>query len=72
VLAAGRELALTSTEFGILEILMRRAPNVVDRRSIARHVWDEAAGALGSNTIEVVHAPWRACALGCLRVEVEP
>jgi len=53
VLAGGRGLTLTSTESGILEILMRRAPNVVDRRSIARHVWDEESDAFGSNTIDV-------------------
>src|ERR1700749_2374891 len=38
VLVRGRAPALTGTEYGILEILMRRAPNVVERRSIARHV----------------------------------
>jgi DNA-binding response OmpR family regulator len=70
VLAGGRELALTSTEFGILEILIRRAPNVVDRRSIARHVWDDEADALGSNTIDVHLARLRAkLAGGGARIE---
>jgi len=32
---------------------MRRAPAVVERRSIALHVWDHEADALGSNTIDV-------------------
>lgn len=49
--------ALTGTERGILEMLMRRSPAVVDRRSIALHVWDNAADALGSNTIDVHLAP---------------
>jgi two-component system OmpR family response regulator len=45
--------ALTATELSILEILMRRTPQVVKRRSIALHVWAEEADALGSNTIDV-------------------
>jgi DNA-binding response OmpR family regulator len=49
----GRILGLTGTELSILEILMRRAPAVVERRAIALHVWDEEADALGSNTIDV-------------------
>ncbi len=50
----------TSTELSILEILMRRAPAVVDRRSIALHAWNEEANALGSNTIDVHLARLRA------------
>jgi DNA-binding response OmpR family regulator len=53
VLVAGRTLGLTSTEFSILEILMRRSPAVVQRRAVALHVWSEEADALGSNTIDV-------------------
>ena len=60
VLVRGQAPALTSTEFGILEILMRRSPNVVDRRSIAQHVWDNEADAFGSNTIDVHLARLRA------------
>jgi DNA-binding response OmpR family regulator len=44
---------LTATEFGILEMLVRRSPAVVARRSIAMGVWDDEADALGSNTIDV-------------------
>ena len=51
-----QSLPLTGTELSILEILMRRAPAVVERRSIALHVWDDEADALGSNTIDV-HLP---------------
>ena len=64
VLVGGRLPALTSIEFGILEILMRRSPNVVDRRSIAQHVWDNEADAFGSNTIDVHLARLRAKLVG--------
>ncbi|MGH3151448.1 MAG: response regulator transcription factor, partial [Streptosporangiaceae bacterium] len=52
-LIRGERPALTGTELGILEILMRRSPGVADRHSIARHVWDNEADAFGSNTIDV-------------------
>ena len=60
VYLAGSELALTTREFAILELLMRRAPEVVERRTIAVQVWDEEAAALGSNTIDVHVARLRA------------
>ena len=49
----GAQPALTGTEFAILEILLRRSPGVVERRTIAQHVWDEESDGLGSNTISV-------------------
>jgi two-component system, OmpR family, response regulator len=49
----GQPLALTATEFSILELLLRTAPGVVKRRSIALHVWDQEEAAVGSNTIDV-------------------
>ena len=49
----GVQPALTGIEFGILEILLRRSPGVVERRTIAQHVWDEESDGLGSNTISV-------------------
>ncbi len=52
--------SLTATELSILEILMRRSPAVVERRSIALHAWNEEADALGSNTIDVHLARLRA------------
>ena len=61
---------LTGTELSILEILMRRHPNVVERRAIALHVWDEEADALGSNTIDVHLARLRAKLVGG-RVRIE-
>jgi two-component system OmpR family response regulator len=47
------EADLTPREYALLELLMRRAPAVVSRRSIALHVWPEEADAVGSNTIDV-------------------
>ena len=44
---------LTSTEYNILELLMRRAPAVVDRKSIAEHAWRDETQPLGSNAIDV-------------------
>ena len=65
-----KQPTLTATELSILEILMRRSPNVVERRSIAVHVWDEEADALGSNTIDVHLARLRAKLVGGLvRIE---
>jgi DNA-binding response OmpR family regulator len=49
----GHELALTSTEYRILELLMRRSPAVVDRKAIAEHAWADETEPLGSNAIDV-------------------
>ena len=46
-------IVLTSIETGLIELLMRRAPAVVSRRTIAVQVWDDEADAVGSNTIDV-------------------
>jgi DNA-binding response OmpR family regulator len=59
-----RQPALTGTEFGILEILLRRSPSVVDRRMIAQHVWDDESDGLGSNTISVHLARLRSKLVG--------
>ena len=62
--------SLTAIELGILEMLMRRSPAVVDRRSIAQHVWDNEADAFGSNTIDVHLARLRSkLANGRVRIE---
>jgi DNA-binding response OmpR family regulator len=52
--------ALTTTELGILETLMRFSPAVADRRQIAQHVWDDEVDPLSSNTIDVHLARLRA------------
>jgi two-component system response regulator TctD len=49
----GRELGFTSTEYRILELLMRRSPAVVDRKAIAEHGWADETEPLGSNAIDV-------------------
>ena len=51
--ADGRALALTVTEYNILELLMRRWPAVVDRKAIAEHGWRDETDPLGSNAIDV-------------------
>ena len=48
-----RALALTTTEYRILELLMRRSPAVVDRKAIAEHGWADETEPLGSNAIDV-------------------
>ena len=71
VVRAGDDpVELTPREFTILELLMRRAPEVVTRRSIALHGWPDEAEAVGSNTIDVHMARLRAkLARGEARVE---
>ena len=49
----GEPVTLTAIETGLIELLMRRAPAVVNRRTIAVQVWDDEADAVGSNTIDV-------------------
>ena len=53
VTASGHDLGLTSTEYKILELLMRRSPAVVDRKAIAEHAWADETDPLGSNAIDV-------------------
>lgn len=53
IAVAGRVVALTATEVGIIELLLRRSPSVVTRQTIATQVWDEESDAVGSNTIDV-------------------
>jgi DNA-binding response OmpR family regulator len=53
VRSAGKRLALTTIELGILETLMRVSPAVVDRRQIAQQVWRDESDPFGSNTIDV-------------------
>jgi DNA-binding response OmpR family regulator len=58
--ADGASIDVTPRELSILELLMRRSPAVVARRSIALHGWPDEAGAVGSNTIDVHIARLRA------------
>src|SRR6202167_1939740 len=56
----GSQVNLTSTEFNILELLLRRSPAVVDRKSIAEHAWRDETQPLGSNAIDVQMSRLRA------------
>ena len=49
----GEPVALTATEYRILELLLRRSPAVVDRKAIAEHAWADETDPLGSNAIDV-------------------
>jgi DNA-binding response OmpR family regulator len=60
VTVRGRPLALTATEYLILELLMRRSPAVVDRKAIAEHAWADETDPLGSNAIDVQMSRLRA------------
>jgi DNA-binding response OmpR family regulator len=60
VAADDQSLNLTSTEYLILEVLMRRSPAVVDRKSIAEHAWADETDPLGSNAIDVQMSRLRA------------
>jgi DNA-binding response OmpR family regulator len=60
VTVRGRRLALTATEYSILELLMRRCPAVVDRKAIAEHAWRDETDPLGSNAIDVQMSRLRA------------
>lgn len=52
VLVRDQEVALRAKEYALLEYLARRAGDVVSRRDIAEHVWDENFDGL-SNVVDV-------------------
>lgn len=49
----GAAVELRARELAMLELLMRRAPAVVSRESIALHAWPDESEVAGSNTIDV-------------------
>lgn len=53
VRVSGTPAKLTPREFAIVELLVRKSPAVVHRRTIALQAWPDEADAVGSNTIEV-------------------
>ena len=59
-MVGGAALPITVTELAILELLLRRMPAVVTRRTIALNVWPSEADGIGSNTIDVHLARLRA------------
>ncbi len=54
----GREIRLTTKEFAVLEVLMRRAGTVVTRERLSRHAWDDNFDP-ASNVIDVYIARLR-------------
>jgi DNA-binding response OmpR family regulator len=62
---AGQVIELTTTECLLMELLLRRNPEIVSRRTIANQVWPNATVAVGSNTIEVHIARLRSKIQGC-------
>jgi two-component system response regulator VanR len=61
---ADREVALTPTEYLVLEVLLRRAPAVVDRKAIAEHAWADETDPIGTNAIDVQMSRLRAKLVG--------
>ena len=66
----GAAVTLTTIETGLIELLMRRSPAVVSRRTMAVQVWDDEADAVGSNTIDV-HVGRLRGKLGDARARIE-
>jgi DNA-binding response OmpR family regulator len=62
---AGEAIDLTATERLLIELLMRRSPAAVSRRTIANQVWSDQADVVGSNTIEVHIARIRSKLVRC-------
>jgi DNA-binding response OmpR family regulator len=66
----GTALALTPTEYAIVELLVRRSPAVVSRETIANHAWTDALDPIASNSIDVHVTRLRAKLVGAgLRLE---
>ena len=56
----GEAIALTPTEYAIVELLARRSPAVVRREAIANHAWPDSLDPIASNAIDVHVARLRA------------
>jgi|HubBroStandDraft_6_1064221.scaffolds.fasta_scaffold46552_2 DNA-binding response OmpR family regulator len=66
----GTILALTPTEYAIVELLVRRSPAVVSRDAIANHAWTDSLDPVASNSIDVHVTRLRAKLVGAgLRLE---
>jgi DNA-binding response OmpR family regulator len=64
VTVAGRDVALTPTEYLVLEVLLRREPAVVERSAIAEHAWADDTDPIGTNAIDVQMSRLRAKLVG--------
>ena len=67
----GSTLALTPTEYAIVELLVRRSPSVVRREIIANHAWTDSLDPIASNSIDVHITRLRAKLVGA-GVRLEP
>jgi DNA-binding response OmpR family regulator len=67
----GIAVALTPTEYAIVELLVRRSPSVVSRDAIANHAWTDALDPIASNSIDVHVTRLRAKLVGA-GVRLEP
>lgn len=66
----GVTVALTPTEYAIVELLARRSPAVVSRETIANHAWTDALDPIASNSIDVHVTRLRAKLVGAgIRLE---
>ena len=66
----GTAVALTPTEYAIVELLARRSPAVVSREIIANHAWTDALDPIASNSIDVHVTRLRAKIVGAgIRLE---
>ncbi len=66
----GTIVALTPTEYAIVELLVRRSPAVVSREIIANHAWTDALDPIASNSIDVHVTRLRAKIVGAgIRLE---
>jgi DNA-binding response OmpR family regulator len=68
LLKGGEAVPLTSIESSLVEVLLRRSPRLVTRRTIALQVWDDEADTLSSNTIDVHMARLRSKLVGSTAV----
>jgi two-component system copper resistance phosphate regulon response regulator CusR len=64
-------IALTPTEYAIVELLVRRSPAAVTREAIANHAWTDALDPIASNSIDVHITRLRAKLAGA-GIRVEP
>lgn len=68
---SGSTVALTPTEYAIVELLVRRSPAAVRRDTIATHAWTDALDPIASNSIDVHVTRLRAKLVGA-GVRIEP
>jgi DNA-binding response OmpR family regulator len=68
---SGSVVALTPTEYAIVELLVRRSPAAVRRETIATHAWTDSLDPIASNSIDV-HVTRLRAKLAAAGVRLEP